>query len=570
MAAQKGADIRFRFIILLAAGMALAGPCEALAIAPKVQFSYTGGEQSYVVPAGVVMVGLAAEGGQGGGNGGGAGREGGVGALLTVTPGQRLFAEVGAAGVYGGGPVFGGGGAAGPPPPVVGMCNGSPCAHVYASSGGGASDVRTCSISAASCSGGVSSAATRLIVGGGGGGESGSGNGPDVQCVGNGNTGSANNFQYPPGNPSGGHPVPIITAAGIVYPANYLPDTSQSGITPAGNGTATAGFGGVEAGCSSGGSVFFSDSVAGSSAVGPVGGTGGNASSLGPMYSGCVLAANNCFDAGPGGGGGGGYFGGGGGATGLDKTTGNCGTCNGASSGLLGGGGSSFTSNWTMDPVDESNLLGAGNGLVIIVPTVEIDTPANGAVYAPGQVVNASWACAYDNASPGSDLGFGNGCSGSVANGSPIDTSPGTHTFTVTGTVSSNGNHAVSATVTYVVKAATKTVRASFGGYTFTLAGPSKTLPPGGKLTVTVTKTGSSKTHKVVSLSFFIGRGVKHVKHKSVVYTPNRVASKPGTYSFWLKGLKAGSHKLRLVIVLTTKNKHKSKTVPLTLPFSLG
>jgi hypothetical protein len=562
--------MRVRFILMLVAGVALVVPCEALAISPKVQFSYTGGEQSYVVPAGVVMVGLAAVGGHGGEYGAGGGREGGVGALLPVTPGERLFAEVGSAGVYDGGPVFGGGGAAGAPPPVVAMCNGSPCGQVYASSGGGASDVRTCSMSAASCSGGVSSAATRLIVGGGGGGESGDGNGPNVECVGNGNTGSANNFQYPPGNPSGGHPVPIITAAGIVYPANYLPDTSQSGITPAGNGTATAGFGGVEAGCSSGG-VSFSDSVAGSSAVGPVGGTGGNASSLGPMYSGCVLAANNCFDAGPGGGGGGGYFGGGGGATGLDKSTGSCGTCNGASSGLPGGGGSSFTSVQTMDPVDESNLVGTGNGLVIIVPTIEIDAPANGAVYAPGQVVNASWACAYDNASPGSDLGFGNGCTGSVANGSPIDTSPGTHTFTVSGTVSSNGSHPVSATVTYAVKAATRTVGASFGGYTFTLVGPSGTLPPAGKLTVTVTKAGSSKTYRVVSFSTFIGRGVKHVRHAKVFYTANRVTSKPGTYSFSLKGLKAGAHKLRLVVTLTTKkNRHRSKTLALTLPFSVA
>ena len=445
--------MRFRFISTLAAVVALAVPCEALAIAPKAQFAYTGHEQRYTVPPGVVMLGLAAEGGHGGEYAEGGGREGGVGALMPVTPGERLFAEVGAAGVYGGGPVFGGGGAAGPPPPVLCMSNGTLCGDVYASSGGGASDVRTCSMSAASCPGGVSSAATRLIVGGGGGGESGSGNGPNVTCGGNGATGSANNFQYPPGNPSGGHPVPIITAAGIVYPANYLPDTSQSGITPAGNGTATAGFGGSQAGCTAGGgSVFFSDSIAGSSAVGPAGGTGGNASSLRPMYSGCNVSVGNCFDAGPGGGGGGGYFGGGGGATGLDKSSGNCGTCNGAGSGLPGGGGSSFTSNKTMDPVDESNLLGAGNGLVIMVPVIEIDTPVNGAVYTPGQVVDASWACAYDNVSPGTDLGFGNGCTGTVASGSPINTSPGTHAFTVSGTVNSNGRQTVNATVTYTVK----------------------------------------------------------------------------------------------------------------------
>ena len=562
--------MRRRFVFTLVAIAALAVPCRAWAIAPKVLFSYTGQEQSYVVPSGVAMVGVAAVGGHGGQFSEGGGREGGVGALLPVTPGEPLFAEVGAAGVYAGGPVFGGGGAAGAPPPVVCMSSGTPCGQVYASSGGGASDVRTCSILAATCTGGVTSAATRLIVGGGGGGEPGSGNGPDVECVGNGATGSASNFQYPPGNPGGGHPAPIVTAAGIVYPANYLPDTSQSGITPAGNGSDVPGFGGSQAGCTSG-SVTFSDSVAGSTAVGGLGGTGGDASSLGPMYSGCVLSSNNCLDAGPGGGGGGGYFGGGGGATGLDKSSGGCGVCNGAGSGLPGGGGSSFTSNQTLAPVDESNLLGAGNGIAIIVPVVEIDAPANGAVYTPGQVVNASWACAYDNVGPGTDLGFGSGCTGTVANGSPIDTTPGTHTFTVGGTVQSNGNHTVNAAVTYVVKAAATTVRASGGGYTFTLTGPSGALSPASKLTVTVTRTGTSKKYKVVSYSFFIGRGVRHVKHKHAVYTANKVASKPGTYSLSLKGLKAGPHKLKLVITLKTKRApHKKKTVSLTLPFSVS
>lgn len=449
--------MRFRSIFRCVVMAALLLPGGALAIAPKVQFAYTGGEQTYIVPSGVVMVGVAAVGGHGGEYGGeGGGREAGVGALLPVRPGQKLFAEVGAVGVIDGGPVFGGGGAAGAPPPVI-TTGGTP----YASSGGGASDVRTCSSSAASCPGGVNSAASRLIVGGGGGGASGSGNGPNVTCVGNGATGNANNFQYPGGNPSGGHPVPIITAAGIVYPANYQPDTTQSGITQAGNGTAKAGFGGSQAGCSSGPSTGWADSVAGSNAIGPVGGTGGDASSLGPNYSSCTLSINNCFDAGAGGGGGGGYFGGGGGATGLDKPTGNCGACNGAGSGLEGGGGSSFTSNKSIDPIDESSLTDTGAGIVIIVPVIEIDAPANGAAYTPGQVVHANWACAYDNTSPGTDLGSSNGCTGTAANGSAIDTSPGQHTFTVSGSMYSNGNHTVSATVAYMVGAARVSITAA-------------------------------------------------------------------------------------------------------------
>jgi hypothetical protein len=195
--------------------------------------------------------------------------------------------------------------------------------------------------------------------------------------------------------------------------------------------------------------------VAGSSAVGPVGGAGGNASSLGPMDPSC--SGQSCDDAGPGGGGGGGYFGGGGGATGLDKVSGNCGACDGAGSGQPGGAGSSFTSNQTMDPMDMSSITGGtGNGEVVIVPAIEIDAPANGAVYTPGQVVTASWSCGYDTT-----IGLGvSGCTASVADGGAIDTSPGTHTFTVSGGATSNGNHTVTATITYTVTA-THTVTAT-------------------------------------------------------------------------------------------------------------
>jgi hypothetical protein len=419
------------------------------AIAPKVTFAYTGHEQSYVVPPGVVMAGVAVEGGQGGqfgGRGGeGGGRDGGVGALLPVTGGEKLFVEVGSAGAYGGGPVFGGGGAAGQPPPV--LCKGASglCAEAYASSGGGASDVRTCSMSSKTCPGKLSSAATRLIVGGGGGGQAGSGNGPNVMCNQNSGGGRANNFQNPPGN-AGNGPVPIVTSAGIVYPGYSTNDKASPGVTSASGGGATAGTGGRQTGCSSNG-VNFVDSVAGSTATGPVGGTGGNASSLGPTGANC--SGNGCFDAGAGGGGGGGYYGGGGGATGLDKTTGNCGTCNGAGTGQGGGAGSSFVSKEMQDPTDESLVQQAWNGWAAIVPVVEINTPANGTVYKAGQVERARWSCAYDGAT-----GFGSsqGCTGTVANGTPIDTKPGKHSFTVTGTETSNGTHTFHATITYSVR----------------------------------------------------------------------------------------------------------------------
>jgi len=61
-------------------------------------------------------------------------------------------------------------------------------------------------------------------------------------------------------------------------------------------------------------------------------------------------------------------------------------------------------------------------------PTASITTPVNNATYSTGQVVNASYACA----DTGSGIAAVNGCVGTVANGTPIDTSAGTHQFNVT------------------------------------------------------------------------------------------------------------------------------------------
>ena len=167
------------------------------------------------------------------------------------------------------------------------------------------------------------------------------------------------------------------------------------------------------------------------------------------MYAGCVASTNDCFDAGAGGGGGGGYFGGGGGATGLDKGTGNCGVCNGAGSGQGGGAGSSFVSKQMRYPVDESLVQSVWNGWAIVVPVMEIDAPANGAVYRRGQVVRARWACGYDGQT---GLGISQGCIGTIAEGKAINTAPGKHTFKLSGVVQSNGNHTTVSTVTYTVK----------------------------------------------------------------------------------------------------------------------
>ncbi len=80
-------------------------------------------------------------------------------------------------------------------------------------------------------------------------------------------------------------------------------------------------------------------------------------------------------------------------------------------------------------------------------PSVTIATPPFGAVYAPGQVVDADYSCADDPVGPGIAR-----CIGTVADGTAIDTSSlGVHSFTVTAT--SIDGQATTVTNTYVVSA---------------------------------------------------------------------------------------------------------------------
>ena len=140
------------------AATALAAFAPAALAAPSATFSYTGGEQSYVVPAHVDAVYVIATGGAGGGPA--TGLTGGRGALASgligVTPGQTLYVDVGG---VGGHPVgaFGGGGDGG-------LLDFGPFGILAAWGGGGASDVRTLPASDSSSLG------SRLVVGGAGGG----------------------------------------------------------------------------------------------------------------------------------------------------------------------------------------------------------------------------------------------------------------------------------------------------------------------------------------------------------------------------------------------------------------
>ncbi len=421
-------------------------PAAAFGFAAPKQFAPTGHQQVYEVPRGVLLEGVSVVGGWGGSNQPQASpsiyaEPATVQGYLVTTPGEKLYVEVGQSGMASGGATFGGGGAAGSGTdnPTC-TAKGLTCSGAVAGSGGGASDIRTCSMSAASCPGGSSSLDSRLIVAAGGGGD---GAASIVTCDPNETGGgSGQNEQLPSASALG--PAAIRTPKGIVIPGfasgAARSVTTVDGLTNAAMGTTAAGAGGSFTTCRSGGGVI-SGGVAGHKGAGPDGGPGGSASST-PC---CGSGASGL--GGAGGGGGGGYFGGGGGATGAQSCSPS--PCQAESNGEGGAAGSSFVSKQIKYP--EIRLVyGVGDVLIELVPVIEIDTPANGAVYSPGQVVDARWSCSYSSTT---ELGCNSPTSGTVPSGSPISTAPGTHTFTVKSTVhDSAGSHPISASVTYTVK----------------------------------------------------------------------------------------------------------------------
>jgi Glycine rich protein len=143
---------------------ALAGLCiwAAPAAADTVVFNYTGGEQTFTVPAGnssIQVTAIGASGENGGLSLTTSGRGARVSGTLAVTPGQILYVEVGGVGTewFGDGSTPGGGGFNGGGDTYLSGSN--------PSGGGGASDVRT-----RPRSDGPQSLSSRLLVAGGGGG----------------------------------------------------------------------------------------------------------------------------------------------------------------------------------------------------------------------------------------------------------------------------------------------------------------------------------------------------------------------------------------------------------------
>jgi hypothetical protein len=89
------------------------------------------------------------------------------------------------------------------------------------------------------------------------------------------------------------------------------------------------------------------------------------------------------------------------------------------------GAGQSVTGTCTDNAGDSAQATFSNIQIDKTPPTVSITTPASGAFYTQGQVVNAAFSCGDALSGPAS-------CVGTVASGSPIDTSNGPHSFTVT------------------------------------------------------------------------------------------------------------------------------------------
>lgn len=299
----------------------------------SLSFSYTGGEQSFVVPAGVGALTIMATGASGGTSGldsGSAGYGATMTATVPVTAGATLYAEVGGVGGVGGAsygaPGRGGfnGGASG------GM--GIEGSYSGAAGGGGASDVRSCSSGDTTCD----SLSSRLVVGAGGAGAG----AVSVPYSGDGGSG------------------------GSYWGANFSGNDGGQGASEyfcggggfgGGGGTATSGGGGGAGGLGALGThgecPSQRDGDKGADGSFGAGGAGGNAVEGG-------------------GGGGGGYYGGGGGGGGGLSINGGSGTGDGSGGG--GGGGSSWAE---ADAIEVSGAYDAYDTAMIVVSYTFLPTP---------------------------------------------------------------------------------------------------------------------------------------------------------------------------------------------------
>jgi hypothetical protein len=241
-------------------------------------FTYTGHEQKFVVPSGVTKVTVVALGAAGAGvRGVGCGplaaydtgvcfgRGGRLEAEITVTPGEKLYVNVGGKG----GSVAGGFNGGGNP--------GITASYDYGNGGGGASDIRA----------GGHSLKDRIIVAAGGGGE-GFGQEYEVSVGGNGGgaTGGNGSGEFGEGGSGGSQ-----TQGGAGGAAGGSTGSASASGQPGGDGALGVGGSGGNGGVG----AHYEGGSGGGGGAGYYGGGGGGGS-----------GADRCCIAGAGGGGGGG------------------------------------------------------------------------------------------------------------------------------------------------------------------------------------------------------------------------------------------------------------------------
>jgi len=101
---------------------------------------------------------------------------------------------------------------------------------------------------------------------------------------------------------------------------------------------------------------------------------------------------------------------------------------------------------------------------VAAAPSVTITTPANGAIYNQGQVVDAAYSCADGTGGPGLQTGSA-GCSGTVADGAAINTSStGAQSFSVTATSTDGQTSTQTSSYTVVAVAKLADLKVSLSG----------------------------------------------------------------------------------------------------------
>jgi hypothetical protein len=464
-------------IAFSAAAASAATTCPSAAGAQSVTFAFTGAEQTCVIPAGVSSASVTAVGAPGGDSYGSVGGSGAVTTgTLTVTGAETLYVEVGGAGGDGeavaGTPGFNGGGSGGS----------------FGGGGGGASDVRTDPASTL-----LATTDSRLIVAGGGGGGGADGSGP-TGLVASGNGGAAGT--------AGGDGAGVADVGG-----GFGGGPGESSPTANGGAGGTAGSAGEQAGKPGG---------AGGLGTGGDGGSGLGGAGGGGLYGGgggggkASVNDDEDDESGSGGGGGGSSLAPAGGSVTANSSglpsevvisytvpapaacSGDSATTayqtaktvsfsctgtglsyslvSGPSHGTLGpisGNQVTYTPNAGFSGPDSfqvraTNVVGqtATDTVTVTVaaapgaPTATITTPANGATYTQGQVIDASYTCAESGNGPGLKPGTA-GCSGTVPNGAAINTSTvGPQTFSVTAT--STDGQSTTQTSGYTVAAAAK------------------------------------------------------------------------------------------------------------------